>query len=451
MKKYFSVMLSSLILAGCGSPAPPIPSQNAPTNQGVEDATQLVIPLVEEPVVVPTRESVATDPPAGKMEPSTSPTEQGIAPVAAEPSPEQLAKWSIPIYEPLQLMACYDGFKDSFVLCSSITSDGKQFVLGGGRLTLWNAAEPQPIIDLLASATGTLERPILCTAISPDDKWLAAGDASGQLRLWTLSDHQEVISLNAHQGRLSQVAFSPNSQQLATTNYSGEVRLWNAADGKPIKSLKLADHELKRLLFVTDTLLATAGENSVLWDIETGKQAAVLSSDRLMGAGLSLSHDGRVLAFADANGIALWDVEKATATGLTLRGHSQSIDVVDISPSGKWIATYAGRTVRIWNAASGQCVQVIDSDGGETTDLKWFPHVDLLMVATESGRVRFWGTPENAKSIGLQPLELPVVDPLSPESQQPASWAQLNQVIDIRSLPRLPGAQTQYQMAYLDS
>lgn len=164
-----------------------------------------------------------------------------------------------------------------------------------------------------------------------------------------------------------------------------------------------------------------------------------------MESGLALSHDRRWLAFADVKGIALWDVDKSTASGLTLRGHSGSIHEVDISPSGKWIATSAGATIHIWDAANGQTVQVIDADGGNTTDLEWLPQGDLLMVATEGGRVRIWGTPENGVAVGLKPIELPVVDMPAADDHKPASWAQLNRIMDVRAFPRLPGAEPQYQ------
>src|SRR5262249_8189047 len=145
------------------------------------------------------------------------------APVKAveKPTAEQTAKWAIPEFEPLRLLACSDGFGDPAVLCMAICPDGKQFVLGGARLTLWNTGDPQPIVNLLEKYSGDeFERPLRAVALSTDGKWLAAGDQKGTVKVWTLADQREMISIPAHQGHISQLAFSPNSNLLASTSYS---------------------------------------------------------------------------------------------------------------------------------------------------------------------------------------------------------------------------------------
>ncbi|HMC12350.1 MAG TPA: hypothetical protein VKH44_13710, partial [Pirellulaceae bacterium] len=156
-----------------------------------------------------------------------------------KPTAEQLAKWSISEAEPLQLLACYDGFSDNVLQALAATPDGKQFVVGGARLSLWNVGDAEPLKDLLADKKNEqVERPILAAATSPDGTLLAAGDNDGRLFAWKLSDHSEVFAIKAHEGRLTQLAFSPDSKTIATTGYNGEVRLWQTADGATIKVIK---------------------------------------------------------------------------------------------------------------------------------------------------------------------------------------------------------------------
>jgi hypothetical protein len=127
---------------------------------------------------------------------------------------------------------------------------------------------------------------------------------------------------------------------------------------------------------------------------------------------------------------------------LTLPGGAA---LIDFSPDGKWIATYAQEsTIRIWDAANRQIVQVIDANGGRTADLKWLPQFNVLLVASEHGRVRLWGTAETAKSAGLEPMPLPAASAVSAESRKPFTPAHLQQIIDIRSFPQLPGAVPQW-------
>ena len=110
-----------------------------------------------------------------------SPPANAVAKTPPKPSADQIAKWNIPECEPLRLLACNDGFGDPAVLCMAVAPNGKQFVLGGAKLTLWNISDSQPIADLLAKYNREeVERPIRAVAISDDGKWIAAGDGNGK-------------------------------------------------------------------------------------------------------------------------------------------------------------------------------------------------------------------------------------------------------------------------------
>ena len=363
----------------------------------------------------------------------------------ATASPELIAKWAVPEVPPLQLLTCYDGFFDSIVQAMAISQNGKQFVLGGVKLTLWNVGDSKPTMNLLPVDKGNDDdRIIRSVAISPDGKWLAAGDQKGMLRIYDLSDQHEVIAIRAHDGRLTELAFSPSSEMLATTSYSGEVRLWQAADGKKLKTLKIGDREIARLVFLSDHLLAVASNETSIWNTESGQKETALTTGSVNGPALGLSQDRRLLAFGDKDAnVQFWDVQKSSPKEFALKGASAHL--IEFSHDGKTIATYShDSNIRIWDAATGQILQVIDADGGRTSALKWLPESHALLVASERGRVRIWGTLKDATSLGLEPIELPAFKTISPETHQPYSSGQLQRIFDIRSFPRLPGAISQW-------
>ena len=362
----------------------------------------------------------------------------------AKLSAEQIAKWGIPEHEPLVLLACHDGFSDSAVLSLAVSPDGKQFALGGAKLTLWNMTGSEPAAELLANyKPDEVERPLRALAISADGKWLAAGDQKGKVFIWTLSEQREMVAIQAHDARVMAIAFSPDSRTLVTTSYSGDVVLWQLPDGKKLKSLKMGKHEITHLVFLSEILLASAGGEANIWNIENGAQANALTTKYVPSAALGLSRDRRFLAFNDPDGIVhLWDVAASKLTGVALRGAGAGL--IDFSHDGKWIATYSGdSTVRIWDAATGSVVQVIDADGGTTSAVRWLPNANALLVASAHGRVRLWGTGSAAGTIGVQPIQLPDVA-TSGSAKKSLTPAQFQQVIDIRSFPRLPGAVPQW-------
>jgi WD40 repeat protein len=351
------------------------------------------------------------------------------------------AEWGPAPIKPLGLLVCSDGFGDPAVLDMAIAPDGKQFVLSGAKLTVWNVGDAQPRVEMLAAyKQNEVERPLRAVAVSADGKWLAAGDQKGRVRVWTLSDQSEVVAIPAHNGHVTQLAFSPDSHLLATTSYSGEVNLWQMPDGKKLKSLKMGEQEILRLVFLSDNLLASAGGEAVIWNVETAAKQTALTAKHVYGPALGLSSDGRLLAFNDADSVVrLWDVPSGKLTGRALQGAAAHL--IAFSHDGKWVATYSqDSSIRIWDAATGTIAQVIDADGGRTSALSWLPSANAIVVASEVGRVRIWGTPEIANGVGFEPLHLPELKSSPMDTRRPLTSAQLKEVIDIRSFPRLPGA-----------
>jgi WD40 repeat protein len=400
--------------------------------------TQLTAPETKAatPAATTNAQPKATD--AGK------PNSAAIPKPPVKPSPEQIAKWGLIDFEPLQLLACYDGFGDGFLQAMAVSPDGKQFVVGGAKLSLWKTSESQPSADLLADVKPEyLERPIRSVAISPDGGRLAAGDDKGWLHIWSLSNPNDVTVVRAHDSHLTEMAFSPDSQTLATTSYAGEVRLWNALDGKKLKSLKVSDQEVKGLAFLSNTRLATASKEVSVWSVESGTKETALTTGHVRGPALGISHDLRWLAFNNAESkTCLWDVENSAPTDIVFQ---DAAGLIDFSDDGKWIATYSGDSnIRIVDAKTGKTTQVIDADGGRTVAISWVPGTHALLIASELGRVRIWGTTETAKTIGIEPVELPSVGPLAADSHKSMTSAQFQKVIDLRSLPRLPGAVQQW-------
>ena len=464
------MFLGVVVTVGCNSQSPVNPSPG--TGQANAGGTHADAPNVAKPSPGLSQPAVAPSPSASdslKVAGSPSATDGSTAVLRAQnqspqasgsassssdiapkasviPSDEQIAKWGISKFEPLGLLACRDGFADTALLDMAITPSGKQFIAAGLKLTLWNAKDPQPASDLLATyKDNELERPLLVAAVSDDGKWIAAGDQKGRVRIWSLGDQRETLMLPATRGRVTQLAFAPNSRLLATTSDSGDVDLWPLPDGKPMKSVKIGKETITRMVFVSDNVLATVSNETSLWDVSIGKKVTDLTPKRVRDPALALSRDRKLLAFNDSDSnLQFWDVVNSRLTGVTVPGIAPGLAA--FSPDGNWIATYSGDSaIRILDTTKGRVLQVIDADGDRTTALEWFPNANVLLVASLDGRIRMWGTADGARSIGIDPMPLPV-SPATATAlpNRSLSSAQFQQVIDLRSLPRLPGAVSQW-------
>src|SRR4051812_37722164 len=105
------IVLATLAAHGCGA-KPAANSPATPSSAAVDDSGAATSPAADSTSKTPQQ--------------STSSQPVSLAPKPHEkPSPEQIAKWAIPEFQPLQLSACSDGFGDPAVLGMAISPDAK--------------------------------------------------------------------------------------------------------------------------------------------------------------------------------------------------------------------------------------------------------------------------------------------------------------------------------------
>lgn len=126
--------LNALGLTGCDSKsatAPPAASGDLvvtkpdPVPETAEKSDTPMLPVAKTDAT--TRPQPGNNAPPSSAGPDRK-TSNFIVPVQRpQPSDMQIAKWGPVAGEPLQLLACYDGFDEPAAQCMAITPDGKQF------------------------------------------------------------------------------------------------------------------------------------------------------------------------------------------------------------------------------------------------------------------------------------------------------------------------------------
>ncbi|HST50919.1 MAG TPA: caspase family protein, partial [Pyrinomonadaceae bacterium] len=180
---------------------------------------------------------------------------------------------------------------------SSLTfSPDGRFLAVGGKL---REGGFDPMSMMGQAATRGSKRP-QASAAMPDaqqmEKQIIEGmKVTGTIKIFNVSNGQELISLKGGAGDVQALAFSVDGRTLATASADNTIKLWDATTGDAVRSLADEGESVTSLAFSPDgrLLASTSNEGSTaLWDAKTGARLATLVSVGDGGDWLVVTPDG---------------------------------------------------------------------------------------------------------------------------------------------------------------
>jgi len=215
-------------------------------------------------------------------------------------------------------------------------------------------------------------------AWSPDGSKIAAGDRTGDLRVWDAATGADLLTMSGHDGDVTSMAWSPDGSKIATVTdgsdnsaapWHGSVLIWDAATGANLHTLTGHTARLDSVSWSPDgTKVVSASpidESVRVWDAATGANLLTLTLPSSQNeTSVAWSPDGTKLASTtNDKSILVWD----SATGdilLTLTGDTGTPSQLAWSPDGSKIAAGSfDRHMRVWDATTGDNLLTIKQDG----------------------------------------------------------------------------------------
>ncbi|MEC7583934.1 MAG: serine/threonine-protein kinase [Planctomycetota bacterium] len=225
------------------------------------------------------------------------------------------------------------------------------FAVGGegGQLLLFDDVKATPKHLPVGDAD------VSTLAWSGDGRWLVAGSAVGELRLFDPERGILVDEGRTKAGKeLLSLAFAGGgSSELFAGDLSGEVACWQVQPLQKIMTLGRHDRQVRAMASLRDGRLLTGGYDGqlLLWSREGAGYAAqtLLSGvERYTSIAVHPEQPRFVVTSLSSPSPRLWDLEQLVPM-IALRAHRSGVLGASFSPDGETLATgVLGAEVRLW-------------------------------------------------------------------------------------------------------
>lgn len=291
---------------------------------------------------------------------------QGVTGVAFSPDGKTLATTSLDFHVMLWNTSSGERMKDMVARAAvydvGFFPDGKKLLTGGGdsAIQMWDA-ENGVNIDTLANTTTVIHE----LKISPDGRFVAVADNSGQVTVYTSQGEKLWSNRNFRLPRLlaanftytHHIAFSPDSTRLASGTWDDTVQIWTAENGASAGLIdQFSDYASALEVSPNGKYLAAAtiGGEVKVWDLPNATLLYTFPGEIISGRIYSYQmNDSRYLAIKDgSNNMQVYDLQDGSLA-YTFRGH-RDLRSAAFSSDGVYLASGSGSDFHLWSLSSGQ-------------------------------------------------------------------------------------------------
>ncbi|WP_427162456.1 WD40 repeat domain-containing protein [Aliinostoc sp. HNIBRCY26] len=239
-------------------------------------------------------------------------------------------------YNPWLLFECLHTINEDIhnVYTVVISPDGETIFSCSADETIrvWSLSQRQEIYTLQGHSRG-----VSAIDIHPNGRILASGSYDETIKLWDIQTRQELMTITAHSGGVSAIAISPDGQSLISGGEDNTVKLWDLQTGNLIRTLTGHSGVIYAVTFHPDgrTIVSQSDDQTLkIWCFETGRERCTLPT-KCSGrrTSLAFSPDGQILVSACGEKLKLWDWSTRQEIHV-LPGYLDNIKSLTLSPGG---------------------------------------------------------------------------------------------------------------------
>lgn len=229
---------------------------------------------------------------------------------------------------------------------------------------------------------------------SPDGRLLAIGDSSGDIRIYEVTNGQQLLGLHGHASWVFSLVFSPEGKILASGSGDFTIKIWDVDTGQCLHTLKDHSNEIWSVAFHLDGVLLASGcddQTIRLWNVQTGACLRILQGHSNWVLSVAFSPDGETLVSGSEDGtIKLWNI----STGKCLRSfeaHRNGVRSIAFGPDGQMLVSGGeDYMAKLWNISTGKCLRIFRGHTDRVFSVAFSAQGDLVASGSLDQTVKLW-------------------------------------------------------------
>jgi WD40 repeat protein len=282
----------------------------------------------------------------------------------------------------------YTAKKSAYHVTTDVTGD--RVFIGTQKGDIVQINNTEETIALFSSS----KELILAQAVSPENKFMMTGYASGKLELWDLANLAGPIKqFPYHEKAITSILYNGNGNILIVGAADGEISVWDVHRAQLLKVLKGHSNSISGIsLHHSESKLASSSYDGTvkIWDLSDFSLTKTLDMKGGKVRSVAYSYDGERLAVGLSNKtIRILNAENYSSEFLFM-GHRDVVYQVGFTYDDHYLISGSqDNTVRIWDTKTGQTVKSFN-ELANFVSFKLSPNAKSLYIADMTPVLKVW-------------------------------------------------------------